>query len=115
MSPATTYIYRVAAYNGAGLSAWSNQDSASTPDSPADNLSLTVTGYKRRGVHHADLEWSGTNIAQVDVYRDLHLVANVPNSGGYTDNIGRKGNGSYSYKVCDQGTANCSDAVTITF
>jgi hypothetical protein len=115
LSPGTTYIYRAAAYNGAGSSNWSNQDSATTADKPAGKFSLTVNGYKLRGVHHASLAWSGTSAAQVDVYRDQQLVATVADTGSYTDNIGRKGNGSYSYEVCDSGTGTCSDAVTLTF
>ena len=85
------------------------------PQTTEGSLSLTVRGYKLGGVHHADLAWNGSNTAQVDIYRDLQLVATVPNSGSYTDNIGMKGGGNYSYEVCDSGTTSCSAAVTLTF
>ena len=84
-------------------------------DSPAGDLSLSVSSYKEKGVQQASLEWNGSITSQVDVYRDLQLVATVPNSGSYTDNIGNKGGGSYSYEVCDHDTTNCSTAVTVTF
>jgi PKD repeat protein len=113
LSTGITYIYRVAAYNGAGNSAWSEQASATTADIAGGPLSLSVTGYKLRGVHHADLAWSGGNTAEVDIYRDQQLVVTVPNSGSYTDNIGAKGGGSYSYDVCEHATTTCSDAVTL--
>lgn len=34
--------------------------------------------------------------------------------GAYTDNIGVKGGGSYSYEVCE-GTDGCSDPVVVNF
>jgi PKD repeat protein len=115
LSPATTYIYRVAAYNSAGYSAWSNQGSATTSNAPAGNLSLSVSGYKQRGVQHASLVWSGSSASQVDVYRDLQLVASIADTGSYVDNIGGKGGASYSYVVCEQSTSTCSAAVTLVF
>ena len=115
LSPATTYSYRVAAYNGAGSSTWSNADSGATPESPAGDLSLTASGYKRKGVRYASLAWSGGATSQVDVYQGLQLVATVSNSGSYTDKIGGKGGGSFSYEVCEQGTTNCSAAVMVSF
>ena len=115
LSAATTYIYRVAAYNGAGSSAWSAQASATTADNSGGPLSLSVIGYKLKGVHHADLAWSGGNTTEVDIYRDQQLVATVPNNGNYTDNIGTKGGGNhtYSYDVCERATTTCSNAVLL--
>jgi PKD repeat protein len=115
LSSGITYIYRVAAYNGAGNSAWSEQASATTADIAGGPLSLSVTGYKLRGVHHADLAWSGGNTAKVDIYRDQQLVITVPNSGSYTNNTGAKGGASYSYDVCEHATTTCSNAVTLMF
>ena len=64
-------------------------------------------------MHHADLAWSGGNTAEIDIYRDQQLVATVPNSGSYTDNIGTKGGASYSYDVCESGTTTCPNAVAL--
>ena len=113
LSPGTTYIYWVAAYNSAGNSAWSEEASASTTDKTGGALSLSITGYKRRGVHHADLAWSGSNTVKVDIYRDLQLLVTVQNSGSYTDNTGAKGSASYSYNVCEHTTSICSNAVAL--
>jgi hypothetical protein len=50
------------------------------------------------------------------VYRDGVVIATVPNSGAYTDHIGvRGGNIRYTYKVCEAGTGNCSNEVTVRF
>jgi thermitase len=44
------------------------------------------------------------------------LIATVLNAGGfYTDHIGRTGRGTYTYRVCEAGTGNCSNQVTVRF
>ena len=37
------------------------------------------------------------------------------NDGFYTDNIDNQGGGTYTYQVCDEGTATCSNEATATF
>jgi hypothetical protein len=44
------------------------------------------------------------------------VIATVPNTGSYKDFIGvRGGNIRYHYKVCEAGTGNCSNEVTVRF
>lgn len=77
-------------------------------------IELSATGYKVKGVWHADLSWnySGT----VEIYREGEIVATIDNSSGtYTDVTGFKGGGSLTYKVCEAGTNNCSPDVTVQF
>ena len=63
-----------------------------------------------------DLSWSGSNAANIDIYRDGVVIATVPNNGSYKDFIGvRGGNARYTYKVCDAGAQNCSNEVTVRF
>ena len=76
---------------------------------------LTAGGYKVKGRQHADLSWSGSTAAEIDVLRDGQLIATVPNTGAYTDEIGARGGGSHVYQVCEAGTASCSNAATVTF
>ncbi len=78
-------------------------------------FSLSVSGYKVKGVQHADLTWSGATSTNVDVYRDGARIATTANDGAHTDNIGTKGGGSYTYKVCEAGTSTCSNEATVTF
>ena len=88
------------------------------PDEPTIGITLEVSIYKVRGVHHADLLWSGTAATNVsvDIFRDTVLVETVPDNGSYTDNIGNRGGGSYTYRVCEAGsTEACSAEVTVTF
>lgn len=84
------------------------------PEAPSD-ITLAVIGYKVRGLQKADLSWSGATGSQADVFRNGFRVGVVPNSGSYTDNIDARGGGSYTYRLCEAGTATCSDEVTIIF
>lgn len=114
VSPNSTYTYRTAAYNGSGQSAYSNQAVATTPDDPGSSITLSANGYKVKGVQHADLTWSGAD--SVDVYRDNFAnEIDTTSTSPYTDNIGNKGGGSYTYQVCEAGTSNCSDPVNVIF
>jgi PKD repeat protein len=111
LSSSSTYVYRVLAFNGAGNSGWSNEASATTD--PGGAITLSASGYKRKGVKHVDLSWNGAQ--NVDVYRDGVLLT-TESGTAYTDNIGTKGGGSYLYQVCEAGSgASCSNAVQVVF
>ena len=67
-----------------------------------------------------DFDWSGAGSTNVDIYRDGTLLvlagSDSNNDGSHTDNVGKKGGGSYNYYVCEQGsTTKCSNTVTVTF
>lgn len=81
----------------------------------APSISLTATGYKVKGVQHADLRWSGARTSSVGLYRDGTLIATTPNDGAHTDRIGKKGGGSYRYQVFEPDKTLCSSIVTVTF
>jgi len=76
---------------------------------------LSARGYKVQGRHTVDLSWSGATSSSIDVYRNGVLAATVPNSGFYTDHPNGRGHATYIYKVCEAGTGNCSNQVTVTF
>src|SRR5918994_3239866 len=78
-------------------------------------IRLTARGYKVKGLQKVDLSWSGVGGTGYDVYRDgLRIVASISGSS-YTDNLNRKGLGSYAYKVCHSGSAICSNQATVNF
>jgi len=125
LNSGTTYYYRVRAFNGSGNSAYSNVASAqtqaaATSDPPTPTLStptatLTVRGYKVKGSQLADLAWSGLSGSSVDIYRNGASVSSTANDGAYTDNINKKGGGSYTYQACQAGTSTCTNNVSVSF
>jgi hypothetical protein len=113
----TGYAYRVAAYNGAGDSAWTDSNAVTTPAAPP-GPSLAVSGYKVKGRQAVDLAWSGA-AGSVDIHRDSGVIATGSSgsngSGTWTDDIGVKGSGFYNYQVCDAGTSTCSPTEQVIF
>lgn len=79
-------------------------------------ITLTATEYKVKGIQKVDLEWSGaTTSSPVDIYRNGDIIATTDNDGSYTDILGRPSKGTYTYKVCEQGTDDtCSNEATVT-
>ena len=67
-----------------------------------------------KGSQKADLTWSGASGTSVDVRNNVKIII-TDNDGAHTDNINNKGGGSYTYRVCNAGTATCSNSVTVTF
>ena len=112
--PSTNYRYRVSAYNGAGNSAYSDESTATTEAGAA--ITLNVQTQKIRAEYFADLVWNGAASDNIDIYRDGSKITTVPNSGTYSDNLGKKPAGGYEYKVCEEtSTIICSDQATVSF
>jgi hypothetical protein len=87
-----------------------------TPTPTPGAITLSAHGRRVQGRHTVDLSWNGSNAANIDIYRVGVVIATVPNNGAYKDFIGvRGGNARYIYKVCDAGTQNCSNQVTLRF
>jgi hypothetical protein len=109
----TSFFICLALLLGSGIAA--GQTAQPTPLTPTPGqITLSANGYKVKGQHAVDLTWTGGTSS--DVYRDGVLIATVPNIPGfYTDHIGAKGRRTYTYKVCEAGTQNCSNQVTVKF
>jgi len=112
LAAGTAYDYRVRAYTAAGTSSWSTTASGTTLTAPA--IDLQATGYKVKGVQHVDLTWSDSGAGSYDIYRNDVMIDTVTGTG-YTDNLGIKGGGSYSYRICEAGTMTCSNTADVTF
>ena len=52
---------------------------------------------------------------QVDIYRDGAIFATKRNNGVFTDTFRIVGSGTKTYMICNKGTEECSDEVTIEF
>lgn len=77
-------------------------------------ITINVRGLKVKGVPRVEISWSGASGATVDLQRNGVVVATTPNDGSYTDVLS-KGSGTYTYRVCNAGTATCSSAASVTF
>jgi serine protease len=92
----------------------STSQSVTVSQQNGNGIVLSATAYKIRGDKYADLTWSGAVSDWVDVYRNGVKITTIDNNGSYTDAAG-KGGGSAAYKVCEMGTATCSNEVTVTW
>ena len=99
--------------------AWITVAAATSSGSPTGGTTtaatLTARGYKVRGVQMADLSWGGLSATSVDIYRNGVVISTPANDGTETDNINKKGNGSYTYKVCAAGTSTCTTSALVSF
>jgi hypothetical protein len=86
-----------------------------TPTPTPGQITLTAVGHKVHGVNTVDLSWSGATSSNVDIYRNGVVIATTTNDGADTDSTGSRGHATYTYKVCEAGTGNCSNQVTVTF
>ncbi|KAF5407181.1 MAG: hypothetical protein Udaeo2_27030 [Candidatus Udaeobacter sp.] len=68
-----------------------------------------------QGQNTVDLSWSGATSNTIAVYRNGVLIVTVSNNGFYTDHPGGRRHATYTYTVCEAGTGNCSNQVTVTF
>ncbi|MEO5824882.1 MAG: S8 family serine peptidase [Gemmatimonadales bacterium] len=109
-----TYTVQLTATDNGGATN-STSKSVTVTSGATGGISLSASGYKVKGTQRADLSWSGAASSSVDVFRANSKIATTTNDGAYTDNIGAKGSGSYTYQICEAGTTTCSNSVTVTF
>ena len=108
---AGTYTVALTVTDNSGATASKSQ--AVTVTAPS-GISLTATGRKAKGQASVDLKWSGATGTNVDVYRNNVLLLATANDGAHTDALGRV-SGTFTYKVCQTGTATCSNNAAVTF
>jgi len=77
-------------------------------------ISLSARGYKQSGLEKVDLSWNGPSGTSFDVYRDGTRIASVQ-ATAYTDNLNKRGSGTYLYRVCAVGASTCSNDVSVSF
>jgi PKD repeat protein len=90
---------------------------AGDPPPEPSGITLSASAYKVKGSKTVDLVWDGSTAVNMDIYRDdmVTPILTMGNDGAYSDSIDAKGGGSWFYKICEEGTSNCSDTVTVVF
>jgi hypothetical protein len=89
------------------------QQATPTPTPTPSQIRLRFGAHLRDGFKVVRLQWVHATSATVDIYRDGALLATVNNDGSYVDVLTVRG--IYTYKVCEAGTTNCSNEVTVRF
>jgi PKD repeat protein len=107
-----TYIAALTVTDDQGAA--SEQNTQSVTVTALSEITLTAKAFSSRNRNYVDLEWSGANSKNVDIFRDNALIKTTRNDGSYRDNIGAGANGNYTYVVCEEVTAVCSNPYTVT-
>src|SRR5438034_293922 len=84
-----------------------------TPTPTPSGIVLTGSARRFDQSEAVRLTWTGTTSPRVKIYRNGVVLAKVQNTSSYTDVL--TVHGFYTYKVCEVGTTNCSNEVTVRF
>jgi hypothetical protein len=75
-----------------------------------------ANGYKVKAVYMVGLNWNGGSASSFDVDRDGSHIALGVSGNYYTEDLGKKADGSYLYRVCVAGSQTiCSNTVQVDF
>jgi hypothetical protein len=85
---------------------------AAPSTSTAAQLKATAR-TSRKGIRSTKLVWSGLTSPKVDVYRNGTWVSSKTNDGVAGDRVSSKG--TYTYKLCNDGTATCTNQASVTY
>ncbi|QSX79231.1 trypsin-like serine peptidase [Agrilutibacter solisilvae] len=76
---------------------------------------LAATSSRNRNTLTVNLTWTNGTGTNVDVHRGASVVATTANDGSFSEAVRVKKSGSFTYKVCNAGTAECSNSVTVNY
>jgi subtilisin family serine protease len=83
-------------------------DDGVTPP-PAD---MVLTGSRSKGNRQADLNWTGGNTSNVDVYINGNFNNTIANDGSVSYSVNK--NSTYTFQVCEAGsTVECTNQITL--
>ena len=88
---------------------------AVTATAVGSSITLSVTGSRTKGAASANLSWSGATSANVDIFRNGSRITTTANDGSHTDALGKGAKGTFTYRVCNAGTATCSGDASVSF
>lgn len=87
-----------------------------TPEPQPVTINLTGTITKVSGRVRGNLTYSGFTTGQrVQIFRNGSSVATTTNLTSYSDQTNLRGGGTITYRVCAEGTTNCSATISLTY
>lgn len=108
------HAYPVVGSYSVTLMVTDNMGASRSASRPVALINLTARGDKLRGVQTVDLSWIGGTGATFHVFRDGANIA-IVQASVYTDTLGKRGAGSYTYKVCVPAASACSNEAMVSF
>jgi hypothetical protein len=85
------------------------------PPPPPPQITLTASTSITRTAKLVELRWTGATGSSLDLYRNGSRIAVASNTGSYTDRLGRRTTGTFTYKVCNAGSQICSGEASVRF
>lgn len=101
------YIFRLCEQNTQICSNPSTVDFGGAPTVSAGDVNIQLA-TRADGKRTVRLDWSGAPGSRVDIERNGVVQRSTTNDGATKDRV--PASGTYSYKICERGTARCSTA-----
>jgi hypothetical protein len=117
--PLGTHVITASVTDSGGLSSEARVSisvvSAADPTPTPSEPTLKVRTSRQKGQRTANLTWSNLSAGFIVVLRNDAAVYSGANGLSYTDSVGGKGGGSFTYKVCDTAYTVCTNAAVASF
>ena len=92
---------------------WGRVDILAAVGSGGDAITLQARVKGQGTNHNVQLKWSPADGGRVSLTRNGSNLGNTTDDGSVTDKLGTQ-TGSFTYKVCETDSSDCSNEVTVT-
>jgi len=92
---------------------WGRVDILAAVGSGGGTITLQARVKGQGTNHNVQLKWSPADGGRVSLTRNGSVIGNTTDDGAVTDKLGTQ-TGSFTYKVCETDSSDCSNEVTVT-
>ena len=100
--------------NNSGTSTFNTAFWAQVGNTSGGDIELSARARSRGSMNSVLLRWDPADGGDVNVFRNNVIVQTTPDDGRTQDNLGSM-TGSFTYKVCETDSSDCSNEVVVTF